>query len=64
MSDYNYPIFDLPTEMEPFELFPDAPNAGEKAPGYPLEDLDSSSTIEMQELWEKDFVILEFGSFT
>ena len=42
LSDYNYPIYDLPMEMEPFELFPHAPNAVEKAPGYPLEDLDSS----------------------
>ncbi|MCZ6502237.1 MAG: hypothetical protein O6945_06970 [Gammaproteobacteria bacterium] len=64
MSDYNYPVFDLPEEMKPFELFSSAPNAGQKAPTYPLEDLDSGATIEMKELWKKDFVIVEFGSFT
>ena len=64
MDDYNYPVFDLPVEMKPFELFSAAPNAGKKAPTYPLEDLDSGETIEMKDLWKKEFVIIEFGSFT
>jgi hypothetical protein len=64
MSDYNYPVFDLPAEMKPFELFSDAPNAGQKAPSYPLEDLETGETVEMRSLWKKSFVIVEFGSFT
>ena len=64
MTDYNYAVFDLPAEMKPFDLFSKAPNAGGKAPNFPLEDLDTGKTIQMKDLWKNNFVIIEFGSFT
>ena len=63
-ADYNYQVFDMDTEMKPFDVFSNNLHVGEKAPSFPLEDLATGDTIEMKELWKKGPVIIEFGSFT
>lgn len=64
MTDYNYVDFDMEREQPPFMAFPNHLHAGDKAPDFPLEDLDSGSTVQMKELWAKGPVVIEFGSFT
>lgn len=64
MTEYNYREFDLPTELLPFDDFPDALHVGAKAPNYSLEDLGSGESREMKSLWAKNVVVIEFGSFT
>jgi hypothetical protein len=64
MPEYNYAKFDLPTELVPFEYFPDFVNVGTGAPSFPLQDLSTGETVEMKNLWSKGYAIIEFGSFT
>ncbi len=63
-GDYNYQVFDLTTELKPFEVFSKDLHVGEKALSFPLEDLSTGNRIDMKELWKKGPVIIEFGSFT
>jgi hypothetical protein len=64
MSDYNYPDFDMARESPPFEAFPGGLRPGDRAPDFPLEDLESGATVHLKELWAKETVVIEFGSFT
>lgn len=64
MTAYNYPDFDMAREMPPFDAFRERLHAGEKAPDFPLEDLDGGATVNMKELWAAGPAIIEFGSFT
>ena len=64
MADYNYSVFDLPTEMKPFGEFPKQLGVGERAPDFPLEDLDSAQEVRMKSLWARRPAVIEFGSFT
>jgi hypothetical protein len=65
MTDaYNYVHFEMASEMPKFAAFPSALHVGERAPDFPLEDLDSGRTVRLSELWAKDLVLVEFGSFT
>lgn len=63
-ENYNYDTFELKKELQPFLNFQSAPNAGTQAPSFNLEDLASGKVVEMKDLWKKNLVILEFGSFT
>ena len=64
MSAYNYDVFDMPAERPNFEGFVGALHVGERAPDFPLEDLESGETVRLKDLWSKGLVIAEFGSFT
>lgn len=64
MAAYNYTEFDLPTELVPFESFPNYINVGTRGPNFPLQDLHTGEMVEMKNLWSKGFAVIEFGSFT
>lgn len=64
MSEYNYAIFDMASERPNQTGFPGILHVGERAPDFPLEDLDSGETVRLKDLWSKGLVIAEFGSFT
>ena len=64
MSKYNYDVFNMQAELPHFEGFVGHLHVGERAPDFPLEDLDSGATVRLKDLWSKGLVIAEFGSFT
>ncbi len=64
MSDYNYRIFDMVAERPNQVDFPGTLHVGERAPDFPLEDLDSGEKVSLKDYWSKGVVIAEFGSFT
>jgi len=64
MSDYNYAHFDMMAERPNFERFAGMLHVGERAPDFPLEDLDSGGTVSLRDLWAEGPVVVEFGSFT
>ncbi len=64
MSEYNYPTFDMAKEEAPFVRFGSRLHAGEQAPTFLLEDLDTGEPVDMAGLWSDGPGILEFGSFT
>lgn len=64
MSDYNYVHFDSAAGRPDFERFVDNLHVGERAPDFPLENLDSGETVNLKDYWSKGLVIVEFGSFT
>ncbi len=60
---YNYSEFSgSGTEFLDFALR--APKATMRAPSFPLEDLVSSNTVAMKDLWSGGIAVIEFGSFT
>ena len=63
-DDYNYAVFDMERENPAFASFRNGLHVTEKAPDFPLEDLDTGQTVAMKSLWAKGLAILEFGSFT
>ena len=64
MSDYNYATFDMAREEPPFVAFGNRLHAGEQAPAFLLEDLETGEAVDMATLWANGPAILEFGSFT
>ena len=64
MSEYNYVHFDMIAERPKFDGFADILHVGQRAPDFPLEDLESGETVHLKELWSEGLVIAEFGSFT
>ena len=64
MTEYNYADFDMEREQPPFKAFPGGLRPGERAPDFALEDLDTGATVRLGELWAKETVVIEFGSFT
>jgi hypothetical protein len=64
MSDYNYDVFNMEREEPVFETFPNNLHAGELAPNFQLEDLDSGEMVSLRSLASSGTAILEFGSFT
>lgn len=67
MSSYNYEQFDLYVETgqdeREFGQFPNSLHAGERAPDGELATLDGGQT-RLSDLWQRQGVVLEFGSFT
>jgi hypothetical protein len=64
-NEYNYAVFNMKAEMGRFTEFQDLPlHAGRQAPDFPLEDLETGQTVRLKELWGRDLVVIEFGSFT
>ncbi len=64
MSEYNYDHFDMMAERPNFEHFSANLHVGERAPDFPLEDLDTGETVNIKDLWSQGPVVVEFGSFT
>ena len=64
MSDYNYATFDIAREEPSFAAFGSRLHAGDPAPSFPLEDLNTGEAVEMTGLWARGPAVLEFGSFT
>ena len=64
MSDYNYAVFNMKAEAPNFQGFSAKLHVGERAPDFPLEDLESGETVNIKDLWTDGPVVVEFGSFT
>lgn len=63
LTRYNYDSF-VPERFEPWMNFDASPKTGERAPDFPLWDLDEMPTC-LGEIWSlHDYTIVEFGSFT
>jgi len=64
---YNYERFDAYVERgddeREFGAFPNVLHAGERAPDWELTLLDGER-VRLSELWSRNGVVLEFGSFT
>jgi hypothetical protein len=64
---YNYERFDAYVssgeDEREFGAFPELLHAGERAPDGELQLLDGDR-VRLSELWRRDGVVLEFGSFT
>ena len=67
MAGYNYERFDAYVESgedaREFAAFPNMLHAGERAPDGELILLDGER-VRLSELWQRQGVVLEFGSFT
>jgi len=67
VSSYNYERFDVYVEegdeAREFAAFPDTLHAGERAPDGELAPLGGQQ-VRLSELWSRQGVVLEFGSFT
>jgi hypothetical protein len=67
VSSYNYERFDVYVEASDeereFAAFANMLHAGERAPDGELTLLDGEH-VRLSELWSRDAVVLEFGSFT
>lgn len=62
---YNYTHFNPGAEAGKFlEFARQGPLVTERAPSFPVEDLETGKIIEMKELWRKGVVVIEFGSFS
>jgi hypothetical protein len=60
---YNYSVFVAsPEEFNDFAVH--APKVTMRAPSFPLEDLATGETVQMNELWKSGIALIEFGSFT
>jgi hypothetical protein len=66
-GSYNYERFDAYVEegeeKREFGAFPNMLHAGERAPDGELLALDGER-VRLSELWRRNGVVLEFGSFT
>jgi hypothetical protein len=64
---YNYERFDAYVESgedeREFAAFPNMLHAGERAPDGELKLLDGER-VRLSELWRRQGIVLEFGSFT
>jgi hypothetical protein len=67
VTPYNYERFDAYVESgedeREFGAFPSALHAGERAPDGELALLDGTR-VRLSELWSRQGLVLEFGSFT
>ena len=66
-GDYNYERFDAYVERgeeeQEFGAFPNMLHAGERAPDGELLLLEGER-VRLSDLWRRNGVVLEFGSFT
>ena len=67
MEAYNYEYFDAyvetGVELREFTAFTNMLHAGERAPDGELAILEGAR-VRLSELWSRQAVVLEFGSFT
>jgi hypothetical protein len=64
MNDYNYVYFDSAAGRPDFEGFSDNLHVGERAPDFPLQDLNTGEKTSLKDYWSKGVVVAEWGSFT
>jgi hypothetical protein len=64
MSEYNYENFPIDLDAQVFAAFPEVLKAGQPAPDGELTDAHTGETVRLSELWKRDTLIIEFGSFT
>jgi hypothetical protein len=64
MNEYNYQSFPIDVDAEAFAAFPDVLKAGQPAPDGELTDAHSGETVRLSDLWKRDALVIEFGSFT
>ena len=63
LARYNYDAF-IPKNFEPWMNFEASPPLGQRAPDFPLWDLDGNET-RLSAVWARHgYTIVEFGSFT
>ena len=63
ITEYNYDEF-VPDKVIKWMNFDNSPAIGEKAPDFPLWNLDGSETS-LSQIWSKNlYTVVEFGSFT
>jgi hypothetical protein len=63
LARYNYDAF-VPEKFEPWMNFDASPPLGQRAPDFPLWDLDSNET-RLSAIWARHvYTIVEVGSFT
>jgi hypothetical protein len=65
--DYNYADFAehvASGALSGFDDFAGRLHAGSRAPSFALTRLDDGATVELTDLWRRNPVVLEFGSFT
>ena len=60
---YNYDTF-VPENFKPWLNFENSPVLGEKAPDFPLWELEGSETRLSDILRQSLYTVVEFGSFT
>lgn len=61
---YNYDSF-IPAKLELWMRFDESPVLGERAPDFPLRDLDSGDDIMLSDVCKRHlYTVVEFGSFT
>jgi len=60
---YNYSVF-VASQEEFNDFAVHAPKVTMRAPSFPLEDLATGETVQMNELWKSGIALIEFGSFT
>ena len=63
LTRYNYDRF-VPEKFEQWLNFDSSPKTGETAPDFPLWQLDGVEVRLRGVLAQKDYTIVEFGSFT
>ena len=64
-AKYNYATFNMRNEMGKFSEFQTlALHTGDRAPGFPLEDLETGQPVSLKDLWNDHHVVIEFGSYT
>jgi hypothetical protein len=63
VARYNYDAF-VPEKFEPWMNFDASPPLGQRAPDFPLWDLDGDET-RLSTVWPRHvYTVVEFGSFT
>jgi hypothetical protein len=63
LNRYNYDAF-VPEKFEPWMNFDTSPPLGQRAPDFPLWNLDGNET-RLSTVWARHvYTIVEFGSFT
>lgn len=63
LARYNYDAF-VPEKFEPWMRFHESPPLWERAPDFPLWYLDGVETSLSAVLRQKQYTVVEFGSFT
>ena len=62
---YNYLHFELDDEeMAVFDDFKTLHSVGDRAPTGSLVDAQTGETVQLEALWKRQHVLMEFGSFT
>jgi len=64
MSEYNYRSLPIDLDAGGFAAFQGVLKAGRAAPDGELVDAHTNETVRLSDLWRKETLVIEFGSFT